>query len=163
MKHSKLTRHLGQALLALLLLAAAHPLAAEQIDYAKLWHGLTGPEKEILVIGYARGLKWAEAAVSDALAKESDLDPIIRRRLSARSKALSAGLTTSEEVRAVVECLDKLYAESQNQYIDWTDFVAVARLRAENSDDQADAELNRLRRCEELLQKIHQQWDNADK
>jgi hypothetical protein len=149
MRHLK-TMTLVAALLALLASAAL----AQGVNYGKLWQGLTGPEKELLLIGYARGLKSAGCTMRAALGQES-MEAGARSRLQERCESLPAGLETSEDVKAVVECLDTFYGNSANQFIDWTALVGVARLKLEDAgDDRVEDELARLRRSAQDLDEI---------
>lgn len=153
MNHIQFTSALLAALLWALLCLAA-PAPAERIDYGGLWRDLTSAEKELLLIGYARGLKSAEARMTRAIANES-LDAEARASLLARARALSEGFIRSEEVKAAVEALDRFYANPRNHYLDWTDLVGVARAKLDGaSEEKIEARLEFLRRSAEQLEEV---------
>ena len=156
MKHPKLIRSLAAALLPVALVATlAAGASAKRINYGALWHGLTGSEKELLLIGYARGLKSAESKVQTALWNEAFYDQDSRRRLLECAANLSAGLENTEDLRSVVECLDTFYADAHNQFIDWTSLVGLARSKlAGASEEKIEAELAQLRRCADHLEEL---------
>ena len=147
MKHLKLRLALPAALLGgvLVLLLAGQMAGAERINYGQLWRNLSGAEKELLLIGYARGLRSAEASV-DAAVRAEPCEPEVRQRLLVLADSLPAGLTSPKEIKEILKWLDTFYADERNQYIDWPTLVRLARTRCEGaSEEQIDAELSRLR------------------
>jgi hypothetical protein len=156
-KHTKsLTR--AAALLCLgctlLLLAAAGAGAAERTNYGALWQRLSGTEKELLLIGYARGIKSAQSVMYSAVWNEAR-DPEARRSLLAAAESLSGGLGSLQTLRDVARCLDGFYADRENGYIDWTSLVRLARLKLKGaSAEQIEAELTRLRQGADDLEEI---------
>ncbi len=157
MKHPKLilsslVAALAAAALTILLATAA---LAEQNNYGELWQHLSPAEKELLLIGYARGLRSAESEMHTALWNETFCDSGSRRRLLERASKLSAGLGSAEDIHSVVECLDAFYAEADNRFIDWTSLVGLAHRQLEGaSEEQIEAELARLRQCADHLEEI---------
>lgn len=144
---------------ACLLLALASPLAAEPIDYGQLWKGLSPAEKKVLLIGYARGLKSAETKMAEILRQES-LSPAVGRRLSEGAASLIQGLGDSEQLTAVIKALDRFYDDPQNQHLDWTHLVDLARARQEGvPEEKIEAELEFLRQCAESLEEVRRRQE----
>ncbi|MFH0810976.1 MAG: hypothetical protein V2A77_11010 [Pseudomonadota bacterium] len=114
------------ALAPMLLCLLAQAQAASRIDYADLWNGLSPSEKELLLIGYARGLKTAEARVQGGQGEGSSARTGAEEPSSAGARPLAEALTAAGAIKAVVEQLNRSYAEEENRFVDWTMLVEVA-------------------------------------
>jgi hypothetical protein len=82
----------------------------------------------------------------EAISSEA-MGPEPRDRLLAQANSLTTGMENSEQLRAVIDCLDGFYIESPNRFIDWTKLIGLARAKLRGApDDQIEKGLARLRK-----------------